>query len=131
MLNLKRILTKIGEKLTSLDGRPYIIEQGAVSYCSYRKWSDGTLEQWGTASVASISGNAAQTVNLAVPFVDTGYTVTLSRGNNATTSVTVFAECNHVNGNRERTVSTFKVSAFKTGYAYTIGFGFYVVGKWK
>lgn len=109
---------------------PSIVEQGADGYCSFRKWSDGTLEQWGTASIPAVAGNSSTSVSLAIPYIDTNYAVVLTGGNNAGGSV-ILAENNYSNANRERTTSSFKVSAFKSGFAYYIGFSFYTIGRWK
>ena len=122
MLNVKKMLTKI-------TNTPLVVESG-YGEVSYRKWSDGTLEQWGIASITASSGNASSTISFATPFVNTDYTVLLTGGYNATSVVTL-AENNHTNANRERTTSSFKVSAYKSGYAYYIGFSFYVIGRWK
>ena len=109
---------------------PSIVEQGAIGYCIFRKWSDGTLEQWGITQIPASAGNASTSVSLASPFVNTDYIVQITGGYNAT-GVVILAENNFSNGNRERTASSFRVSAYKSGFAYYIGFSFYVIGKWK
>lgn len=109
---------------------PFVIEEGSVGVTFYRKWSDGTLEQWGIANIPSSAGNSSTTVNLATPYKDTNYAVVLTGGTNAT-GVVILAENNHSTGNRARTTSSFSASAYKSGFAYAIGFSFYVIGKWK
>lgn len=132
MLNIKKLLTKILNELHSLDSRPYVIDQGeSATHCFYRKWSDGTLEQWGNYSVPATAGNGSVTVPLAINYIDINYTVTLSRSSNAAEDVTILGEFDYTNKNRYREVNRFKVSALKTGFAYAIYFGFYTIGKWK
>lgn len=123
MLSTKKLLYKLLQM-------PFVIEEGSVGVTFYRKWSDGTLEQWGIANIPASAGNASNNVGLASSFVDTNYAVLLGGGGNVTTGVTL-AENNHLTGNRERTTSSFKVSAYKSAHAYSIGFSFYVIGKWK
>ena len=123
MISTKKLLYKILQM-------PFVIEQGASGYCLYRKWSDGTLEQWGNTGTPSSAGNASITVSLASPFVDTNYAVLVTGGTNATGAV-ILSENNYSTGNRERTTSSFKVSAYKSAHAYYIYFSFYAIGKWK
>lgn len=132
MFNIKKLLTKILSELHILDSRPYVIDQGeSATHCFYRKWSDGTLEQWGNYSVPATAGNGRVTVPLAIDYIDTDYIVTLSRNSNAAGDVTVLGEFDYTNKNRNRTVNSFMVSALKTGFAYAIYFGFYTIGKWE
>ena len=116
--------------ISKIKNLPSIIEEGAIGVANYRKWSDGTLEQWGIAQIPASAGNASTSVSLAIPFVNTDYIVQITGGYNATGAV-ILAENNFSNGNRERTASSFKVSAYKDGFAYYVGFSFYVIGKWK
>ena len=123
MLSTKKLLYKLLQM-------PFVIEEGVVGVANYRKWSDGTLEQWGIIQIPASAGNASTSVSLASPFVNTDYIVQITGGYNAT-GVVILAENNFSNGNRERTASSFKVSAYKNGFAYYVGFSFYVIGKWK
>ena len=50
----------------------YIIESGSNPNGNYRKWSDGTIEQWG---IIAITTGANTTVTLPTPFPDTNYGV--------------------------------------------------------
>ena len=52
MLDVKKLLSKI---LNS----PFIVEEGTSGIWTYRKWSDGIAECWGTATNNSIAFSSA------------------------------------------------------------------------
>lgn len=65
-----------------------IVETGSNANGTYRKWSDGTLEQWGEETTASTTNH---TVTLPVPFVSNKYVVL---GTNTSGTQTTFMVSN-------------------------------------
>ena len=66
--DLKALLAKI-------TNTPIVVEQGTNTSGSYRKWSNGTMEQWGLEASASAS---AHNVPFPKAFISTAYTVVCS-----------------------------------------------------
>ena len=56
MLNVKKTLTKVLEKITAHD-YAYIVEKGTNGSWSYTKYSDGTYEAYYTAGMALNAGS--------------------------------------------------------------------------
>lgn len=50
-----------------------IIESESNENGYYRKWSDGTLEQWGSSN--NDSGNDSKTINMPISFADKNYNI--------------------------------------------------------
>lgn len=66
--DLKALLAKI-------TNTPIVVKQGTNTSGSYRKWSNGTMEQWGLEASASAS---AHNVSFPEAFISTDYTVVCS-----------------------------------------------------
>ena len=111
-------------------GGTMVVETGAANNGFYRKWSDGTLEQWGFASFSARSGTATTTITFPTAFVNTDYYLQITPRQNVFAGHT-FAENNGGAGNREATTTTTKISWFKSGNSYATNANYYVVGKWK
>ena len=123
MLDIKKMLTKITKT-------PLVIESASVGEVTYRKWSDGTLEQWGVGHFSAVSGNATMVVTLPVAFTNNSYSVALGRGRNMNNYVTQLSLCDAA-GNTGRSKNSFTITAYKSGFNYTLDFDFYAIGKWK
>ena len=64
MLNVKKTLTKVLEKITAHDV-DYIVDEGTSGDSTYRKWNSGLAECWGTATNGS---NGACSVTFPLTF---------------------------------------------------------------
>ena len=90
---------------------PSIVEMGD----GYKKWSDGTLEQWGRVSFAK-------------PFANPSYSFLLTAGRNVAASH-MFSEANSA-GNSARTVNGTAIVWSKSAHAYATEVSWYAIGKW-
>lgn len=124
MLDLKALLGKILDAL-KVD---YIIEEGANTYGTYRKWNSGVLEQWGQITTSASNGTASSNIQFPVSFIDTSYITMLTPRRNFGASMSV-SESN-TSGNSQRTPSTTMVTWWKSGNAYATEIQFYVKGTW-
>ena len=92
---------------------PVVVETGTNTSGSYRKWSNGTMEQWGIEASASTS---THTVTLPVPFVSNIYIV--------------------LGTNTSGTQSNFMTSNTNASYFYvypvsSVRLFWIAIGKWK
>ena len=108
----------------------YVIEQGSNTNGYYRKWSSGTLEQWGQVTTSASSGNVSATIHFPVEFVDTAYYIQLTASRNFGVSQSL-AECYYSSGNRQATTAQTTVSWFKSGNSYATEIRYFVIGRWK
>lgn len=114
---------------STIKNLPSIVEQGTSGIYTYRKWSDGTAECWGTYSKnVSINANA----NVAMyppnyPSIFVGYPcVVVSGGGNV--APTVFPTyCRAVSGMFDTYMRNVGTTAFN-GEAWVY---IYAIGKWK
>ena len=63
---------ELKELLAKILNTPLVVEQDSNARGSYRKWSNGTMEQWGLEASASASNHA---VSLPIAFISTNYVV--------------------------------------------------------
>lgn len=124
MLDLKALLSKILDAL-KVD---YVVEEGANTYGTYRKWNSGVLEQWGQITTSASSGTASSNIQFPISFIDTSYITMLTPRRNFGASMSV-SESN-TSGNSQRTPSTTMVTWWKSGNAYATEIQFYVKGTW-
>lgn len=104
---------ELKELLAKILNTPLVVEQDSNARGSYRKWSNGTMEQWGAEASASTSNH---TVNLPVPFVSNDYIV--------------------LGTNTSGTQSTFMTSNTNASYFYVYPVSstrlFWIaIGRWK
>ncbi len=111
----------------------HVVEQGTSGVWTYRKWNNGRMEVYGTASqtpTALNNGVNSITVTMPVSFVDTSYTVTITPAK-CGMLVSACGDCAS-NNNISHTVNSFVMSyKYNHGVAYTTNFNVMVVGKWK
>jgi hypothetical protein len=111
----------------------FVVEQGTSGVWSYRKWNNGRMEVYGTASqtpTALSNGINSITVTLPVSFVDTSFTVNITPAK-CGLLVSGFGDCNSSN-DIKHTVNSFVLSyKYNHGTAYTTNFNIIASGKWK
>jgi hypothetical protein len=106
-------------------GADYVVEQGN----GYRKWANGTMEQWGKHAIGASSGTATQTINFSQAFIDTDYSFFAMPHRNIAAGQS-FAEQNS-SMNNARTTSSTVVAWMKSGHSYTTDFSWFAIGRWK
>lgn len=113
--------------------KDHIVEQGTSGVWYYRKWNNGRMEVYGTASqtpTALNNGTNSITVTMPVSFVNTAYTVTITPAK-CGLLVSAFGDCNSSN-EISHTVNSFVLSyKYNHSVAYAANFNVVVVGKWK
>ena len=113
--------------------KDYVVEQGTSGVWSYRKWNNGRMEVYGTASqspTALNNGTNSITVTMPVSFVDTTFTVIITPAK-CGLMVSAFGDCNSSN-EITHTKNTFVLSyKYNHSVAYTTNFNVMAVGKWK
>lgn len=111
----------------------HVVEQGTSGVWSYRKWNNGRMEVFGTASqspTALNNGTNSITVTMPVSFVDTAFNVTITPAK-CGLMVSAFGDCNSSN-EITHTKNTFVLSyKYNHSVAYTTNFNVMAVGKWK
>ena len=133
MLNIKKTLTKVLEKITAHDV-DYIVEQGTDSIWTYRKWNSGVAECWGTTSVnvtsyagwgneyySSPYGTATFPTDL---FNNTPSAVNTTRKSGAEGSTVI-------SGVTKTGITQIYIVRPNSGQTGTLTFSVYAVGKWK
>lgn len=63
---------ELKELLAKLTNTPIVVETGSNTRGTYRKWSDGTLEQWGLEASRS---NSNRSVAFPIPFASNAYVI--------------------------------------------------------
>ena len=111
----------------------FVVEAGASSGWTWRKWNGGRMEVYGTAShnpTALNNGVNTMTVTMPVSFVNTSFTVQITPAK-AGLLVSACGDCNGSNA-ITHTVNTFALSyKYNHGQAYTVNFNVMAVGGWK
>ena len=111
----------------------FVVEVGASNGWTWRKWNNGRMELYGTAShnpTALNDGVNTMTVTMPVSFVNSGFTVLLTPAK-CGLLVSSFGDCNGSNA-IVHTVNSFALSyKYNHGQAYTVNFNVMVVGGWK
>ena len=103
---------------------PSIVEIGD----GYKKWSDGTLEQWGRVSMPAQANTVSVAVSFAKPFANPSYSFLLTAGRNVASSH-MFSEANSA-GNSARTINGTAIVWSKSAHAYATEVSWYAIGKW-
>ena len=118
--------------ISKIQYNPIVVESGYNTKAFYRKWSDGTLEQWsrGVMATGASSGNVQTSIAFPIPFLDTTYALMVLGQSNVISGTTI-AENQYSNGSANRTVNSTQISFYKTGNAYAQYFSWYAIGKWK
>lgn len=126
-MSVKVSLKKI---LAQLMNTPMVLETGTSGIWTYRKWSDGTAECWGTDTRAYSAGETVVTINLPFEFANTNYSwhgsVSDPMYGGSTAAYGTGVGC-HI---RSTTSFTYRM---KTIAALPIASGmvyFYIVGQW-
>ena len=111
----------------------FVVEEGTSGVWSYRKWNNGRMEVYGTASQTPTTlnnGTNSITVTMPVSFVNTAYTVTITPAK-CGLLVSACGDCAS-NNDISHTVNSFVMSyKYNHSVAYTTNFNVMIVGKWK
>lgn len=111
----------------------FIVETGASNGWTWRKWNNGRMELYGSAShnpTALNDGINSMTVTMPVSFVNTSFMVYLTPAK-CGLLVTRFGDCAS-NNDITHTKNSFVLSyRYNHGTAYTVNFNVMVVGGWK
>jgi len=111
----------------------FVVEVGASNGWTWRKWNNGRMELYGTAShnpTAVNDGINSMTVTMPVSFVNTSFIVTLTPAK-CGLLVTRFGDCAS-NNDITHTKNSFVLSyRYNHGTVYTVNFNVMVVGGWK
>lgn len=111
----------------------HVVEQGTSGVWLYRKWNNGRMEVYGTASqtpTALNNGTNSITVTMPVSFVNTAYTVTITPAK-CGLLVSACGDCAS-NNDISHTVNSFVMSyKYNHSVAYTTNFNVMIIGKWK
>lgn len=119
--------------LDTSNTKDYVIEQGASSGWTWRKWNSGRMELYGTAShnpTAVNNGINSMTVTLPVSFINSSFRVLLTPAK-CGLLVNGFGDCAS-NNDISHTNNSFVLSyKYNHGTVYTVNFNVMVVGGWK
>ena len=111
----------------------FVIEHTSSGVWHYRKWNNGRMEVYGTAShtpTALNNGTNSITVTMPISFVNTSYTVIITPAK-CGLLVSAFGDCAS-NNDISHTVNSFVMSyKYNHSVAYTTNFNIMVIGKWK
>ena len=111
----------------------FVVETGASNGWTWRKWNNGRMELYGSAShnpTALNDGINSMTVTMPVSFVNTSFMVYLTPAK-CGLLVTRFGDCAS-NNDITHTKNTFVLSyRYNYGTAYAVNFNVMVVGGWK
>ncbi len=111
----------------------FVVEVGASNGWTWRKWNNGRMELYGSAShnpTALNDGINSMTVTMPVSFVNTSFMVYLTPAK-CGLLVTRFGDCAS-NNDITHTNNTFVLSyRYNHGTVYTVNFNVMVVGGWK
>lgn len=110
----------------------YIVEQGTSDIWTYRKWSSGIAECYGTISSVPYNCPGYNGFNVYLPFTfsNTSYTVVVQPTINGL-FISYHAIMNG-SGNNSKTTTKFILSYDYTGStAYQVPFDIHVFGRWK
>lgn len=110
----------------------FVVDQGATSDWSYRKWNSGIAECWRNVSVnpTTVNGLNSVTVNLPFTFADTNFVVTATPAK-CGLLVDRYGDC-ETNNSMTHTTSSFILSYnYAHGTIYTTSFNVMVKGRWK
>ena len=111
----------------------YVVDQGTSGGWAWRKWNNGRMEVYGTASqtpTALNNGTNSITVTMPVSFVNTSYTVIITPAK-CGLLVSACGDCAS-NNDISHTVNSFVMSyKYNHSVAYTTNFNIMAIGKWK
>ena len=113
-------------------GADYIVEQGTSNGWSYRKWSSGIAECYGTLSLVpnNCPGYNGFDVSLPFTFSNTSYTVVVQPTING--RLTSYHAIMDSSGNNSKTTAKFILSYdYTSSTAYSVHFDIHVFGRWK
>lgn len=122
----------MSELLKDMGINDYVVEQGKSGIWTYRKWSSGTAECYGTLSTVPYNcpGNNGFDVSLPFTFINTSYTVVVQPTINGL--LTSYHAIMDSAGNNSKTTTKFILSYGYTGStAYQVPFDIHVFGRWK
>ena len=103
-----------------------IIESGNNDRGDYRKWADGTLEQWGSSN--NDSGNDSKTVNMPISFADKNYNIQIQ---NLYVSSSYPVTLNSVLKSSESVFVVAIRQAYSNDLIGPVYFDWRAIGRWK
>ena len=119
-------------KVNGMAVADFIVDQGVSGNWTYRKWNSGTAECWGkiTATPADVNSTNVTTVSLPLSFVNTDYTVQITKSRNG--KLVSYESDSDASGGVKHQKSSFDLHyVYSYKGIYDVGFHLYVVGKWK
>lgn len=131
MLDLKALLGKILDAL-KVD---YVVEEGANTYGTYRKWNSGVLEQWyedggRQYAITAQRGNlyTGDWISIAYPVEFVGFPSTSASLSLGTTAYALFAQTDN-----RFTATAWVRGVCGSSISSSIGFHFaiHAIGRWK
>ena len=121
-----------GIKFGPYSMQDFVVEQGTHDIWTYRKWSSGTAECYGTLSSVPYNCPGYNGFNVSLPFTfsNTSYTVVVQPTING--HLTSYHAIMNGSGNNSKTTTKFILSYDYTGStAYQVPFDIHVFGRWK